>query len=37
LVLRLEGEFAALAGERVSTRLKHLARLIGREPSVITN
>jgi exopolyphosphatase/guanosine-5'-triphosphate,3'-diphosphate pyrophosphatase len=36
LVLRLEGEFAALAGERVSTRLKHLARLIGREPSVIT-
>jgi exopolyphosphatase/guanosine-5'-triphosphate,3'-diphosphate pyrophosphatase len=36
LVLRLEGKYAALAGERVSTRLKHLARLIGREPVVIT-
>jgi exopolyphosphatase/guanosine-5'-triphosphate,3'-diphosphate pyrophosphatase len=36
LVLRLEGDCAALAGERVSSRLKHLARLVGREPVVIT-
>jgi exopolyphosphatase/guanosine-5'-triphosphate,3'-diphosphate pyrophosphatase len=36
LVLRLEGETAALAGERVSSRLKHLARLVGREPVVLT-
>ncbi len=36
LVLRLEGECAALAGERVSSRLKHLARLVGREPVVLT-
>ena len=35
LVLRLEGECAALAGERVSSRLKHLARLVGREPVVL--
>jgi hypothetical protein len=31
-VLRLQGEFAALAGERLFNRLKQLARLIGREP-----
>ena len=37
LTLRLEGAFAALAGERVSTRLKHLARLVGREPVVIVD
>ena len=36
LVLRLEGETAALAGERVSSRLKQLARLVGREPVVQT-
>jgi exopolyphosphatase/guanosine-5'-triphosphate,3'-diphosphate pyrophosphatase len=36
LVLRLEGETAALAGERVSSRLKQLARLVGREPVVST-
>ena len=36
LVLRLEGDVAALAGERVSSRLKHLARLVGREPVVVT-
>jgi exopolyphosphatase/guanosine-5'-triphosphate,3'-diphosphate pyrophosphatase len=36
LVLRLRGKYAALAGERVSSRLKQLARLIGREPVVIT-
>jgi exopolyphosphatase/guanosine-5'-triphosphate,3'-diphosphate pyrophosphatase len=32
LVLRLTGDCAALAGERVFNRLKQLARLIGREP-----
>jgi exopolyphosphatase/guanosine-5'-triphosphate,3'-diphosphate pyrophosphatase len=36
LVLRLEGEVAALAGDRVSSRLKQLARLVGREPVVAT-
>jgi exopolyphosphatase/guanosine-5'-triphosphate,3'-diphosphate pyrophosphatase len=36
LVLRLEGDHAALSGERVSSRLKHLARLVGREPVVMT-
>jgi exopolyphosphatase/guanosine-5'-triphosphate,3'-diphosphate pyrophosphatase len=36
LVLRLEGDCAALAGDRVSSRLKHLARLVGREPVVLT-
>jgi exopolyphosphatase/guanosine-5'-triphosphate,3'-diphosphate pyrophosphatase len=35
LVLRLQGNCAALAGERVSSRLKHLARLVGREPVVM--
>jgi exopolyphosphatase/guanosine-5'-triphosphate,3'-diphosphate pyrophosphatase len=35
LALRLEGECVALAGDRVSSRLKHLARLVGREPVVI--
>lgn len=35
LVLRLEGDCAALAGERVLSRLKHLARLVGREPVVL--
>jgi exopolyphosphatase/guanosine-5'-triphosphate,3'-diphosphate pyrophosphatase len=36
LVLRLPGEFAALSGERVWNRLRTLARLIGREPDVVT-
>ena len=36
LVLRLERDCAALAGERVFSRLKHLARLIGRDPIIIT-
>jgi exopolyphosphatase/guanosine-5'-triphosphate,3'-diphosphate pyrophosphatase len=36
LVLRLEGDCAALAGDRVSSRLKQLARLVGREPVVLT-
>ena len=37
LVLRLAGKHAGLAGERVSSRLKQLARLIGREPVVETD
>src|SRR5581483_634353 len=36
LVLRLKGKYAALAGERVSTRMRHLGRLIGREPEIVT-
>jgi exopolyphosphatase/guanosine-5'-triphosphate,3'-diphosphate pyrophosphatase len=36
LVLRLEGEHAVLGGDRVASRLKHLARLIGREPVMVT-
>jgi exopolyphosphatase/guanosine-5'-triphosphate,3'-diphosphate pyrophosphatase len=37
LVLRLQGECAALAGDRLSSRLKQLARLVGREPVVATD
>ena len=37
LVLYLQGECASLAGERVSSRLKHLARLVGREPVVVAD
>ncbi|MBS7545951.1 Ppx/GppA phosphatase family protein [Ancylobacter oerskovii] len=36
LVLHLEGNLAPLAGERVLSRLRSLARLIGREPVVVT-
>jgi exopolyphosphatase/guanosine-5'-triphosphate,3'-diphosphate pyrophosphatase len=36
LVLRLSGKYAPLAGDRVATRLRHLARLVGREPMVVT-
>jgi exopolyphosphatase/guanosine-5'-triphosphate,3'-diphosphate pyrophosphatase len=36
LVLRLSGPFAALAGERILNRLRSLARLIGREPVLLT-
>jgi exopolyphosphatase/guanosine-5'-triphosphate,3'-diphosphate pyrophosphatase len=35
LVLRIGGKYAALGGERVSNRLRTLARLVGREPHVI--
>ena len=35
LALRLPGEFAALAGERILSRLRSLARLIGREPVML--
>jgi exopolyphosphatase / guanosine-5'-triphosphate,3'-diphosphate pyrophosphatase len=36
LVLKLPGKYAELAGERVANRLRQLARLIGREPVVMT-
>ncbi|GLK86394.1 Ppx/GppA phosphatase family protein [Ancylobacter defluvii] len=36
LVLRLEDDLAPLAGERVTSRLRTLARLVGREPLVVT-
>ena len=36
LVLRLSGKYAALAVDRVNSRLKQLARLIGRESAVVT-
>jgi exopolyphosphatase/guanosine-5'-triphosphate,3'-diphosphate pyrophosphatase len=36
LKLRLKGRQAALAGERVFARLRQLARLIGREPVLVT-
>lgn len=36
LVLRLQSPYAALAGERLFSRLKQLARLIGREPVIVT-
>ena len=36
LVLRLEGENASLAGERVYSRLRQLARLVGRDPVILT-
>jgi exopolyphosphatase / guanosine-5'-triphosphate,3'-diphosphate pyrophosphatase len=35
LALHLPGEFAALAGERVASRLRSLARLVGREPVML--
>jgi exopolyphosphatase/guanosine-5'-triphosphate,3'-diphosphate pyrophosphatase len=34
LVLRLSGRYAKLASDRVSSRLRQLARLIGREPMI---
>jgi exopolyphosphatase/guanosine-5'-triphosphate,3'-diphosphate pyrophosphatase len=36
LMLRLSGDYATLAGERVFNRLKQLARLIGREPAMVS-
>jgi exopolyphosphatase/guanosine-5'-triphosphate,3'-diphosphate pyrophosphatase len=36
LVLRLEGDLATLAGERVFNRLRQLGRLIGREAEILT-
>ncbi len=35
LTLRLPGKFATLAGERISNRLRSLARLVGREPVML--
>ena len=37
LVLKLKGKYAPLAGERVATRMKHLGRLIGRDPEIQTS
>lgn len=37
LVLKLRGKYAQLAGERVTSRLRQLSRLIGREAAVITD
>jgi exopolyphosphatase / guanosine-5'-triphosphate,3'-diphosphate pyrophosphatase len=37
LVLKLTGEFAPLAGDRLFNRVKQLARLIGREPVMVTS
>jgi len=36
VMLRLEGGLTALAGERLFNRLRQLARLIGREPEIVT-
>jgi exopolyphosphatase/guanosine-5'-triphosphate,3'-diphosphate pyrophosphatase len=36
LVLRMTGRLAPVAGERLASRLRHLARLIGREPMIVT-
>jgi exopolyphosphatase/guanosine-5'-triphosphate,3'-diphosphate pyrophosphatase len=36
LRLRLKGRYAALAGDRLYVRLRQLARLIGREPVMVT-
>jgi exopolyphosphatase/guanosine-5'-triphosphate,3'-diphosphate pyrophosphatase len=36
LVLRMEGKCAALAGDRVGSRLRQLGRLIGCEPRLVT-
>jgi exopolyphosphatase/guanosine-5'-triphosphate,3'-diphosphate pyrophosphatase len=37
LVLRMHGKYAALASDRVYNRLRTLARLIGREPYLMTD
>ncbi|MGH6672944.1 MAG: exopolyphosphatase [Xanthobacteraceae bacterium] len=37
LVLRLPGQSSALGGERVQNRLRSLARLIGRQPVMLTD
>jgi hypothetical protein len=36
LTLTLRGKYRTLAGDRVYGRLKQLARLIGREPLIVT-
>jgi len=36
LRLKLKGQFAAINGERLFARLRQLARLIGREPVIVT-
>ena len=37
LTLTLRGKYRMLAGDRVFGRLKQLARLIGREPVIVTD
>ena len=37
LKLKLKGRYAALAGERLYARVRQLARLIGREPVLLTD
>jgi exopolyphosphatase/guanosine-5'-triphosphate,3'-diphosphate pyrophosphatase len=37
LKLKLKGRYAAIEGERVFARLRQLARLIGREPVMVTD
>ena len=37
LKLKLKGRYAALAGERLFARVRQLARLIGREPVLVTD
>jgi exopolyphosphatase/guanosine-5'-triphosphate,3'-diphosphate pyrophosphatase len=37
LVLHLSGSLGALAGERLFNRLRQLAKLVGREPAVVTD
>ena len=37
LRLKLKGRYAALAGERLYVRVRQLARLIGREPMMVTD
>jgi exopolyphosphatase / guanosine-5'-triphosphate,3'-diphosphate pyrophosphatase len=37
LKLTLQGKFATLAGERVASRLRQFARIVGREPVIVTD
>jgi exopolyphosphatase/guanosine-5'-triphosphate,3'-diphosphate pyrophosphatase len=37
LTLKLQGKFAGLAGDRVFSRLRQMARLIGREAAIVTD
>ena len=37
LKLKLRGKYRDLAGERIFARLRQLARLIGREPGIVTD
>jgi exopolyphosphatase/guanosine-5'-triphosphate,3'-diphosphate pyrophosphatase len=37
LTLQLKGKYAALASDRLFNRLRQLARLVGREPVLVTD